>query len=155
MLWKTSALNGLPIISDNGDAGVLEQFLFDDQNGVIRYIVIDFGTHHAYKRKLLSPIAVHKISRRGLHIKVSAQLLRNSPDIDTAAPVSRQMEEELHKYYSLPCYWLFSESYTLLGGAIYPGISIPYAYPAAGDDVEFTEIQSRESHLENTVSSSH
>jgi hypothetical protein len=155
MLWKTSALKGLHIISDDGDAGVLEQLLFDDRNGAIRYIVIDIDTHHAYKRKLLSPIAVYKISKNGLHVKVSSQLLRNSPDIDTAAPVSRQMEEALHKYYSLPCYWLFPESYTLLGGAIYPGISIPYAYPAAGDDIEFSDIYSRESHLENTSSSSH
>jgi hypothetical protein len=155
MLWKTGALKGLRVLAKNTDAGKVEQFLFDDQKWAIRYIVIDVREDRKDLRKLLSPLAVQTLSSGSLEVGVSAEQLENSPGIDTAMPVSRQMEEVLHAYYSWPCYWLYPEGYNLLGGALYPGLSVPFTYPGAGWGDECVEIQPTESHLENTPSSSH
>jgi len=155
MLWKTAELKDIRMLAKNVSAGKVEQFLVDDRNWIIRYIVIDFKENEKYMRKLISPLAVHKISSGELKVNLSIGQLENSPDIDTAEPVSRQMEEILHAYYSWPCYWIFPNGYNLLGGALYPGLSVPFTYPTAGWADECVEIQPLEGHIENTPSSSH
>lgn len=155
MLWRTGELKSLRVLAKNVDAGKVEQFLIDDRNWVIRYIVINLKEDHKYIRKLLSPLVVHMLSSDVLQVNVSVEQLDSSPDVDTAESVSRQMEEMLHAYYSWPCYWLYPDGYNLLGGALYPGLSIPFTYPAAGWGDECVEILPLETHMENTPSSSH
>jgi hypothetical protein len=52
-------------------------------------------------------------------VSLTQDQIRNSPDIDTAKPISRQHESELHKYYGWPYYyWMGPE---IWGGGIIPG----------------------------------
>ncbi len=156
MLWITEAMKRLQVLPTvNGGTVAVEQFLFEDQSWVIRYIVIEIRFHQTYMRKLVSPLSVHAISSNSLHISMTFELLENSPEFDSELPVSRQMEEVLLRYYSWPCYWLYPEGYNLLGGALYPGLSVPFAYPAANGEDQQTDILSKESHPENTSKSSH
>jgi hypothetical protein len=156
MLWKTETIKNLQIMpSANGASVAVEQFLFEDQSWIIRYLVIEIRSHQKYMRKLITPLSIKKISRENLHFNISFDILENSPEFDKELPVSRQMEEALLKYYSWPCYWLYPEGYNLLGGALYPGLSVPFAYPAASGEDQQTDILSKESHFENTPGSSH
>ncbi|HEX2955297.1 MAG TPA: PRC-barrel domain-containing protein [Chitinispirillaceae bacterium] len=156
MLWKTETMKGLQVLPTvNSGSVTIEQFLFEDQSWIIRYLVIQIRSHQSYMRKLVSPLSIQKISRHTLYLNMTFDLLENSPEFDNELPVSRQMEEALLKYYSWPCYWLYPEGYNLLGGALYPGLSVPFAYPAANGEDQQTDILSKESHLENTSDSSH
>jgi hypothetical protein len=156
MLWKTETIKTLQVIPFTSDVSVaVEQFLFEDQSWIIRYLVIEIRSRHKYMRKLVAPLSIQKISRDTLHFNITYDLLENSPEFDNELPVSRQMEEALLKYYSWPCYWLYPEGYNLLGGALYPGLSVPFAYPAASGEDQQTDLLSKESHFENTSSSSH
>lgn len=156
MLWKTETVKNLQVIPSVSDTSVsVEQFLFEDQSWVIRYLVIEIRSRQKYRRKLVAPLSIQKISVDTLHLNMTYDILENSPEFDMELPVSRQMEEALLKYYSWPCYWLYPEGYNLLGGALYPGLSVPFAYPAASGEDQQTDILSKESRLENTSNSSH
>jgi hypothetical protein len=156
MLWKTETIKNLQVIPFANDTSVtVEQFLFEDQSWVVRYLVIEIRTRLKYMRKLVAPLSIQKITKDTLHLNIPFDLLENSPEFDKDLPVSRQMEEALLKYYSWPCYWLYPEGYNLLGGALYPGLSVPFAYPAASGEDQHTDMLTKESHLENTSNSSH
>jgi hypothetical protein len=155
MLWKTVEMKQMSIVTPDGTAGKVEQFLIDDRNWSIRYIVVDTGPGLHVKRVILSPVAVTDVKYNKILINSTIEQIRNSPDIDTTQPVSRQMEEELHKYYAWAFYWLYPEGYNSLGGGIYPGLSLPYMYPAASGNVPLSESDLRYSHVENSPGSSH
>jgi len=144
-------MNGMPVESKGELIGKIEQFLFDDRNWAVRYIVTDVGNRLSGKRVLLSPAAVEKHFDETLKIKISKEQVMNSPDIDTAGPVTRRMEIELHDYYSWPYYWVFPSFYNSLGGAMYPGLTSPSGFmPSSGEKVLDEREILRESHLRST-----
>jgi hypothetical protein len=156
MLWETETIKNLQVIPFASDTSVaVEQFLFEDQSWIIRYFVIEIRSRQKYSRKLVAPLSIKKISRDALSFNITFEVLEKSPEFDKELPVSRQMEEDLLKYYSWPCYWLYPEGYNLLGGGLYPGLSVPFAYPAASGEDQQTDMFSKESRLENTSNSSH
>lgn len=145
----------LPIEAVDGHIGKVEQFLFDDQNWAIRYLVVDIGSWILGKRVLISPTAVEEVRKNAILVKNTKEQISNSPSIDTANPVSRIEEQRLHNYYSWPFYWVYPADYNSLGGALYPGLTKPYAYQN-GDDTQMTEqALKKEQELEELERKSH
>src|SRR5690606_17598712 len=60
------------------------------------------------RRLLVVPSAAERADseRREFPVALSLEQVRNSPDIVTDKPVSRQQEESLHGYYGWPGYWV-------------------------------------------------
>ena len=83
------------------------RFFFDDKTWAIRYLVVDTGTWLPDRQVLISPIALGQPDWEGqfFPVKLTTEQVRNSPDIDTDKPVSRQQETRLHTYYDWPVYW--------------------------------------------------
>jgi hypothetical protein len=75
---------------------------------------------------LISPIAVAadhvNWPEKRLPVSITKEQVRNSPDIDTHKPVSRQHELEYFEYYGYPYYW---GGGGLWGGGLYPGMIFP------------------------------
>ena len=107
MLRNLNSLVGYAIHAADGDLGKVDDFYFDDQTWTIRYIVVATGSWLSGRRVLLSPVALgeHDWDARTLRANLTMEQVRNSPDIDTARPVSRQHEVELSGYYAWPMYW--------------------------------------------------
>src|SRR5918992_1758478 len=120
MLTSVKELQGTTIEAIDGPIGSVNALLFDDVSWVIRYIVVDTGHWLPGRRVLISPISVARggVGER-LHVGLDRQQIRNSPDIDSDRPVSREMERTFHAYYGYGPYWG--------GGAIWG----PALYPAA------------------------
>ena len=85
----------------DGEIGRIKDFYFDDQNWAIRYLVADTGTWLPGRQVLISPrsLASPAASGKIMNVDLTRKQIENSPSIDSQMPVSRQHEEEFHKYY--------------------------------------------------------
>ena len=107
MLRSLEDLHGYTIHATDGDIGTVHAFFFDDKTWAMRYLVVDTGTWLPDRQVLISPIALGQPDWEGqfFPVKLTAEQVRNSPDIDTEQTVSRLHEIELHKHYPWTHYW--------------------------------------------------
>jgi hypothetical protein len=79
----------------------------NDEDWTARYLVVETGSWLS-RRKVLLAAALADVPRwqaGEFPVDLTREQVRNSPEIDLAAPVSRQMEQELHDYYRWVPYW--------------------------------------------------
>jgi hypothetical protein len=109
MLRKATELRGITVTATDGAIGETEDFYFDDQAWVVRYLVVKTGHWLDRQHVLLSPRAVREIDlpNRQLVVNLTKEQVVNSPDIDTQKPVSRQHEAAFADHYGYPYYWNF------------------------------------------------
>jgi hypothetical protein len=107
MLHRVKDLQGCDILATDGGIGSVETLYFDDARWTIRYLVVDTGKWLPGKLVLVSPIAIRQPNwtNRTLAVALTRDQVRNSPDIDTHKPVSRQQEVAYARYYRYPYYW--------------------------------------------------
>jgi uncharacterized protein YrrD len=107
MLRRVKDLRGFAISATDGDIGQVDDVYFDDEAWTVRYLVVDTGTWTPHQRVLISPIALGRPdwAARKLPVALTVDRVRNSPDIDTQKPVSRQHEADYSSYYGYPYYW--------------------------------------------------
>jgi uncharacterized protein YrrD len=124
MLRSVKDLEGYAVGATDGDIGHVKDFYFDDQAWVIRYLVVDAGTWLSSRKVLVSPIAIGRPEwdRRSLHVWLTKAQVKDSPDIDTDKPVSRQHEMAYSSYYGYPNYWGGGGYW---GGGMYPNLMLP------------------------------
>jgi hypothetical protein len=92
----------------NGDIGHVEDFLVEDENWIIRYLVVD--THNwlpGGRKVILSLNWIKEILWPALYVKVnlSKEEIKDSPEYDPSIPTEREYEEALHEHYNKPKYW--------------------------------------------------
>jgi sporulation protein YlmC with PRC-barrel domain len=107
MLRSIKKLYGEKLGTSEGEIGHVKDFYFDDQKWAVRYLVVDTGSWISGRLVLLAPHAFCGLHQRGkvLLVNLTRQQIENSPSIETHKPVSRQYEEEYHRYYGWPSYW--------------------------------------------------
>jgi hypothetical protein len=107
MIRQTKDLQDLAIGATDGTIGEVKDFYFDDEAWVIRYLVVDAGSWLSSRKVLISPIAADKPDwdAKLLPISLTREQVKNSPDIDTDMPITRQHETDYLDYYSYPYYW--------------------------------------------------
>jgi uncharacterized protein YrrD len=107
VLHSLKNLKGTRILTAGEEVGSVEEVYFDDNQWVVRYLVVDTGGWLGGRRVLISPYAVQSMDRlnRTLFVNLSRQQVQGSPGIDTHKTVSRQQEAEYHRYYGYPQYW--------------------------------------------------
>ncbi|HZS33727.1 MAG TPA: PRC-barrel domain-containing protein [Methylomirabilota bacterium] len=147
MLVKMSDLNGCSIRATDGEIGSVHDVYFDADTWTVRYLVVDAGTWLTGRRVLVSPRAVRGADpgSRHLDVALARQQVENSPDVDTARPVSRQHEIEFAEYYEYPYYW---------GGPFrwgfepYPGaLASPRRRSAVEEEIRARERENADPHL--------
>jgi hypothetical protein len=118
-------LIGKKLDASDGIIGEVKDFYFDDQSWAVRYVVAETGTWLTSRQVLLSPHAFGTLHRadRDLVVNLTRKQIENCPSIEWHKPVSRQYEEEYHRYYGWPYYW---EGDGLWGGMRgFPVIELP------------------------------
>ena len=107
MLWHASAINGYAIEASDGDIGTVSDFLFDDASWLVRWLVVDTGNWLSGRKVLLPPSALGRLyaNNRVFAVKLTKQQVKDSPEIDTDRPVSRQMETSVYDHYGWSPYW--------------------------------------------------
>lgn len=107
MLRSMQELKNYTLGATDGEMGHVSDFLFDDGDWVIRYLVVDTGSWLSRRQVLISPYSLLEADwlHKRLPVRINKDQVRNSPDIDTAKPVSRQHEMRYADYYGYPYYW--------------------------------------------------
>jgi uncharacterized protein YrrD len=140
MLRNTKDLENFAIGATDGHIGHVKDFYFDDDAWVIRYFVVNTGSWLSGRKVLISPISIFAPDSidETLAASITKEQIRNSPDIDTDKPVSRQNEVEYGAYYGYPNYW---GGGGMWGGGLYPYAILP-GY--AGNGLDRVEDQREE-----------
>lgn len=107
MLRSLNDIRGYTLHATDGDIGRAADFLFDDRDWAVRYLVADTGRWLRGRLVLLSPVALRQAdwASRRLHVDLTRSQIDSSPDIDSDMPVSRAIEHEIAQYYAWPVYW--------------------------------------------------
>jgi uncharacterized protein YrrD len=127
MKRSINSLVGYTIKGTDGEIGKVEEFYFDDRTSTIRYMVVKTGGWFSGKKVLISPEAFQKPDWESkiFSVNLTQEKIKNSPDIDTDKPVSRQHEELMRGYYAWPGYY----GYGMYG---YWGLGM-WGYPAVDE----------------------
>ena len=128
MLWNASAIKGYAIAASDGQIGTVSDFLFDDASWLVRWLVVDTGNWLSGRKVLLPPSVLGQLDAkdREFAVKLTKQQIKDSPDIDTDRPVSRQMETSVYDYYGWSPYWgsgFYMGGYGYMPGS---GMASPY-----------------------------
>ena len=107
MRRSINSLLGYSIKGTDGEIGKVKEFYFDDRTSTIRYMVVKTGGWFSEKKVLISPEAFQnpEWESKTFSVNLTQGKIKNSPDIDTDKPVSRQHEELMRGYYSWPGYY--------------------------------------------------
>ncbi len=107
MLWNASVIKGYAIEASDGDIGTVSDFLFDDASWLVRWLVVDTGNWLSGRKVLLPPSVLGRLyaKDRVFAVQLTKQQIKDSPEINTDRPVSRQMETSVYDYYGWSPYW--------------------------------------------------
>jgi sporulation protein YlmC with PRC-barrel domain len=142
MLRTIESLYGRTVAARDGEIGTVDQIYFDDEAWGVRYLVVETGSWINKRKVLISPYSFKHADPGSSTVEVdlTQQQVKDSPNIDTDKPVSRQHETEYLGYYGYPTYW---------GGAYLWGVG---AYPGYGAIVSgpWMESEARTQHDQET-----
>ena len=107
MKHKVKNLTGFTIGATDGEIGKVIEFYFDDETWTVRYLIIKTGGWLSGRQVLIAPQAIIMPDWREkvLHVNLTKDQVKASPDIDTSKPVSRQQELALYNHYPWGSYW--------------------------------------------------
>ena len=107
-MFKTlSRFSSFGVAATNGPIGNVKEAFLDDHSRAVRYLVVDAGSWLFGRPVLIWPYLVKKPLplEKSINVVLSRQQVKDSPDIDTPPPVSRQHEKQVTRYYAHPEYW--------------------------------------------------
>lgn len=109
MLARLMDIIGFRIEATDGTIGEVENFLFDEETWMVRYLVADTRRWIPGKKVLIAPQAFDDLNwaMQRFPVALTQDQVRESPDRATDLPVSRQWEADLHVHYGWKPYWDF------------------------------------------------
>ena len=107
MLRRMKDLKGFAIGAKDGDIGQASDFVFDDKNWTVRYIIVDTNPWLPGGKVLISPIVTGQADwqDKKLPVLLTREQVKNSPDIRLEEELSAQDEIKYYNHYGWPYYW--------------------------------------------------
>lgn len=107
MLASIKAFKHFSLSAVDGDIGSVKDFLFDDREWQIRYMVAESGNWLTGRKVLIAP---HSLERPNWEaekfpVTLTKESIKESPRIEEDAPVSMQTEIALSEFFHWPYYW--------------------------------------------------
>jgi len=122
MLRSLKDFEGYTIAATDGEVGKVVDFLLDDAQWIVRYLVVQAGGPMFLdgRKVLISPISFRQAdeSTKHFHLALTMEKITSSPSIDVDKPVSRQHEMGYFRHFGYPYYWANAG---VLGMVSYPG----------------------------------
>jgi hypothetical protein len=100
-LRSTEVVGSYHIHARDGEIGHVEDFLVDDADWSVHYLVVDTQNWWPGKKVLISPRSVREIDpiNRLVHLRAERQRVKDSPAYDAATLVDRTYEKHFHNHY--------------------------------------------------------
>jgi uncharacterized protein YrrD len=106
-LRSTAEVKGYHLQARDGAVGHVEDFIVDDGNWAIRYLVVDTGHWLASRRVLVALQWIEKVSweQSAVAVDLPKSSIEHAPLYDAETGVTRAYEISLFKHYSREGYW--------------------------------------------------
>jgi len=156
MTRSIESIIGFDLRETDGELGKIADFYFDDLSWTIRYAVVKTGNWFSEKKVLISPQAFQTPDweNKQFPVNLTKDQIKNSPDIDTEKPISRQHEEQLNSYYPWVEYWGTPAAHGAgIFGAMPSDLYYENVTPApVTADTNNSNSQNNDQHLQSTES---
>lgn len=122
-LRRIKDLTRLKLQSADGEFGTIDELYFDDRSWAVRYLVVKTGGWLLGRKVLVAPVAVQHIDYVNgiISVRLTKEQIEQSPPIDSAKPVSREIEEAYYRHFQWAPYW--QPGPTTWGSSVpYPGV---------------------------------
>ncbi len=108
-LRSTKEVEGYYIRATDGEIGHVEDFVVDDEEWAIRYVVVDTRNWLPGRKVLVSPRWISHLSwpQKEVYVDLTRDETKSAPEWDPDAPLDRQYEMRLHEHYGRPPYWVY------------------------------------------------
>ncbi|MFN8489329.1 MAG: PRC-barrel domain-containing protein [Caldilineaceae bacterium] len=95
---------GYAIRATDGRIGNVMDFLIDEENWTIRYLVVDTGNWLPGRQVLVARDWIEDVDWHNVrvNVKVTKAQVKDSPVYDPFKPLDQAYEDELHEYYDSP-----------------------------------------------------
>jgi hypothetical protein len=102
------AVTGYGVEALDGAIGHVDDFIIEDEGWGIRYMAVATRDWLPGRKVLVAPQWIYGVSwaEMKVHVDLSREAVKNSPEYDSTAPVNREYETRLYDYYGRPKYWL-------------------------------------------------
>ena len=121
MLIRARDLKNRSLRAIDGDLGKVKDFYFDDQNWVIRYMLVETSIWLSGRNVLISPYSVRQDldpQYSGIiPVALTKEQVKNSPSLEDDVLPSREFENRYYAYYNWPAYWAGQDAW---GDSAYP-----------------------------------
>jgi sporulation protein YlmC with PRC-barrel domain len=106
-LRSTNEVIGYYIEASDGSIGHVEDFIIDNANWAIRYMVVDTVNWWPGKKVVVAPQWITEVSwmESRVYVNLSRERIKNAPEYDPAAFMNREYEDKLYEHYGSPKYW--------------------------------------------------
>lgn len=101
-LRSTKHLSGYLIFATDGKIGHVEDFIIDDENWALRFIVVNTNIWLRGRKILLSLQWINRVEwgDSNLYFSLSMDAIRNSPEFDHTKSVTKDYVNKLHEHYT-------------------------------------------------------
>ena len=132
MLRPFENLRGCTLAASDGEIGKVREFYLSDESWRVRYLVVATGNWLSGRDVLIIPDALGDVDAQSgtIAVDLTKEQVRKAPSTGSDKPVSRQQEEELHRYYDWNPYWVVPGAAGW--GAVAPAtmLGVPTGFPA-------------------------
>ena len=106
-LRSIGEVTGYYVKASDGDIGHIEDFMIDDEDWAVRYLIIDTKNWWPGKLVLISPDWLSDIDwiDEAVSVEVTRDKVKDSPEYDPSGELDRQYEEGLYGHYGYAPYW--------------------------------------------------
>jgi hypothetical protein len=113
MLRSLLSLEGYTLEARDGAIGHCHDFLFDDRDWAVRYMVAATGRWLTGRKVLISPAFLDRPDweTQRFPVDLTQRQIEEAPPLDADAPVSRRYEQAYHTFFSLFPYWAGSSTW--------------------------------------------
>lgn len=101
-------LTGCEVQASDGSIGAVKDFVFDDSNWAIRYLVVDTSAWWQNGHRVLIGMKwAERIDAdtQRFQVNLTRAQVRSSPRFEDVASIHRDDEERLHQHYARSGYW--------------------------------------------------
>jgi uncharacterized protein YrrD len=103
-LRSTAEVKGYTIHATDGEIGKVVDYIVDDTNWKINYLIVECGSWLNSRKVLLSVNRITQVNweNQNVIVNISTEQVRNSPEYDESQPLNETYEQSLLDYYSQP-----------------------------------------------------
>ncbi|ADO78022.1 PRC-barrel domain-containing protein [Halanaerobium praevalens] len=107
MLRKLHDLKGFTVQGKKEKLGEIDDFYFDQDHLVLRYLVLDTGSWLKHETNLISTHSVLEINfdQKMVKVDIEKSQLEDSPSLAKNKPISQLEEKRIVEYFDWPGYW--------------------------------------------------